>query len=65
MGSWVWLKKNPWQIFGALGAFNPIKPHRHRRVMRRHARLMEFLLHLTSSAEHWQQSTNEAESEKK
>jgi hypothetical protein len=65
MGSWVWLKKNPWQIFGALGAFNPIKPHRHRRVMRRHARLIEFLLHLTSSAEHWQQSTNEAESEKK
>lgn len=53
MGSWVWLRKNPLQIFGALGAFNPIKPHRHGRVMRRHARLIEFLLHLTASAEQW------------
>lgn len=53
MGSWAWLRKNPLQIFGALGAFNPIKPHRHRRVMRRHARLIEFLLHLTASADQW------------
>jgi hypothetical protein len=43
MGSWVWIRKNPWQIFDALGAFNPIKPHRYGRTMRRHARLVEFL----------------------
>ena len=43
MGSWRWVRKNPWQVFSALGAFNPIKPHRYGRVMRRHSRLVEFL----------------------
>ena len=43
MGSWAWVRKNPLQVFQALGFFNPIKPHRYARTMRRHARLVEFL----------------------
>ncbi len=60
MGSWAWLRKNPWQIFNALGAFNPIKPHRYRRTMRRHARLIDFLIHLTSSPDQWRGSMNQS-----
>ena len=43
IGSWRWVKKNPLQLFSRLGAFNPVKPHRHARTMRRHARLIECL----------------------
>lgn len=43
MGSWAWLKKNPLQIFQKLGVFNPIKPHRHHRILRRHLNLFDFL----------------------
>ena len=43
MGSWAWVRKNPSQLFNALGAFNPIKPHRYARTMRRHSRLVDFL----------------------
>lgn len=35
MGSWIWIRKNPWQLFSLPGPFNPIKPHRYRRTMRR------------------------------
>ncbi len=43
MGSWNWIKKNPIQLFSFLGPFNPIKPHRQRRTMRRHLPLFDFL----------------------
>ena len=43
IGSWLWVKKNPVQLFSKLGAFNPVKPHRHARAMRRHGRLIEFM----------------------
>tara|TARA_B100001248_G_scaffold262270_1_gene257137 strand:- start:18632 stop:19594 length:963 start_codon:yes stop_codon:yes gene_type:complete len=49
MGSWLWVKKNPRQLFSALGAFNPIKPHRYRRIMRRHKPLFRFMLESTHS----------------
>lgn len=51
MGSWMWLKKNPWQIFRSDGPFNPLIGHRHRRTLRRHNTLMEFLIRAVHSPE--------------
>jgi hypothetical protein len=53
MGSWMWVKKNPWQIFSRDGAFNPLKGHRHRRTLRRHQTLFDFLLRATNSPQAW------------
>ena len=53
MGSWNWIRKNPIQIFSFLGAFNPVKPHRIRRTLRRHIPLFDFLLQAISSPSHW------------
>jgi hypothetical protein len=53
MGSWLWLKKNPAQILNPMGLYNPIKEHRHERIMRRHLILIDFLLHLTRNSESW------------
>lgn len=53
MGSWLWVKKNPAQIFNALGVFNPVLPHRQERVLRRHQCLMEFLIRATASFKNW------------
>lgn len=53
MGSWMWVKKNPWQIFSPLGPFNPLKQHRHRRTLRRHNTLFEFLLRSIQVPEVW------------
>lgn len=49
MGSWSWVRKNPFQLFSLLGPFNPIKLHRHRRTLRRHLPLFQFLMSLTGS----------------
>lgn len=59
MGSWIWLKKSPLQIFSSLGAFNPMRPHRQRRVLRRHQNLFEFLLRATASHQSWSQLKQE------
>jgi hypothetical protein len=53
MGSWTWVRKNPLQALSSLGRFNPIKPHRHRRTLRRHLPLLDFLLHATASYRAW------------
>lgn len=53
MGSWLWLKKNPKQIFRPLGIFNPIMPHRLQRTLRRHLTLFEFLLRAAVSHQRW------------
>jgi len=53
MGSWAWVRKNPLQGLSALGRFNPIKPHRHRRALRRHLPLFDFLLHAAASYAAW------------
>ncbi|MBX2986933.1 MAG: DUF2817 domain-containing protein [Bdellovibrionaceae bacterium] len=53
MGSWNWVKKNPFQFFSADGSFNPVKRHRLRRVLRRHNTFFEFLLRAISSPEAW------------
>lgn len=53
MGSWLWVKKNPSQLFNTLGIFNPVKPHRQERVLRRHQCLLEFLMRAASSFKDW------------
>lgn len=53
MGSWTWVKKNPWQLFSREGIFNPIKEHRLKRTYRRHTLLFDFLLKALYSHTVW------------
>lgn len=53
MGSWIWIKKNPRQVFSSLGIFNPLLPHRLQRTLRRHHALLDFLLRAAVSHENW------------
>ncbi len=53
LGSWLWLKKNPRNMFSALGAFNPLQPHRLQRILRRHLTLFDFLQRALLSPEGW------------
>jgi hypothetical protein len=53
MGSWNWLRKNPFQIFDPLGAFHPMKPHRRSRTLRRHLYLFDFLHRAIVSPAAW------------
>lgn len=53
MGSWMWVKKRPAQAFSMLGIFNPIAPHRHQRILRRHLVLFEFLIRAATSHRRW------------
>mgnify|MGYP001544549888 FL=1 len=57
MGSWNWVKKNPRQLLYALGAFNPMIPHRHSRTMRRHLILFDFLQKITVAHGQWSKLT--------
>jgi len=49
MGSWSWVKKNPFQLFAANGLFHPIKPHRIKRTMRRHWWLLDFYVNFVAN----------------
>lgn len=53
MGSWLWIKKSPVQIFSLLGMFNPVAPHRHQRILRQHMTLFDFLIRAASSHARW------------
>jgi hypothetical protein len=53
MGSWLWVKKNPRQLFSRAGIFNPVAVHRHQRVLRRHLPLLDFLVRAAESALRW------------
>lgn len=53
MGSWIWVKKNPIQIFSKIGLFNPIKEHRLNRTLRRHYSFFDFLLYSLASHHVW------------
>jgi hypothetical protein len=53
MGSWLWVKKNPRQLFSRLGIFNPLIDHRQQRVLRRHQPLLDFLSRAACSYECW------------
>ena len=53
MGSWIWIKKNPRQLFSRNGIFNPLINHRQQRVLRRHLSLLDFLARAACSHERW------------
>lgn len=53
IGSWLWLKKNPLQIFDPIGPWHPIRPHRRHRILRRHLTLFDFLHRATGQHEVW------------
>ncbi len=59
MGSWMWLRKNPTQIFSRFGVFHPVKPHRRQRILRRHNNLFDFLHRAVMAPEAWLQFTDE------
>lgn len=53
MGSWLWVKKRPRQLFSFAGLFNPTVPHRHARVLRGHLVLIDFLLAACRNHHQW------------
>ena len=53
MGSWLWVKKNPRQLFSLHGLFNPIVEHRLNRVLRRHTVWLDFLMHAAAGHDNW------------
>ena len=53
MGSWLWVKKNPRQLFSRQGLFNPQIAHRQQRVLRRHLPLLDFLSRAACSHAMW------------
>jgi hypothetical protein len=53
MGSWLWVRKNPLQLFSLHGIFNPLIEHRQHRVLRRHAVWLDFLMRAASGYEKW------------
>lgn len=56
MGSWNWVRKNPFQLLSSLGLFHPVKPHRVKRVLRTHLTLFHFLIAATASHKTWRQN---------
>ncbi|OUS30192.1 hypothetical protein A9Q99_06855 [Gammaproteobacteria bacterium 45_16_T64] len=60
MGSWLWLKKNPKQIFDIFGVYHPIQEHRIKRVLRQHMPLLDFLIRMTASHKYWWPNTTRA-----
>lgn len=53
MGSWQWVRKNPSQVFRPFGLYDPILPHRYKRVMRRHLPLLDFFFQAALNGESW------------
>lgn len=53
MGSWLWVKKNPRQLFSRHGIFNPLIEHRRQRVLRRHLAWLDFMSRAASGYSLW------------
>jgi len=53
MGSWLWVKKNPRQLFSRQGIFNPLIEHRRQRVLRRHTAWLDFVMRAAQSHQRW------------
>lgn len=53
MGSWLWVKKRPRQLFSRAGMFNPVAPHRLQRVLRSHLLWFDFLTRAACAHQHW------------
>jgi hypothetical protein len=61
MGSWLWVKKNPRQLFSRDGIFNPLIAHRQQRVLRRHLPLLDFTFRAAASSARWLPGGDEQE----
>lgn len=53
MGSWLWVKKNPRQLFSRHGVFNPLIAHRQQRVLRSHIVMLDFFMRAATSHARW------------
>jgi Zinc carboxypeptidase len=53
MGSWLWIKKSPRQLFSRQGIFNPLPAHRQQRVLRGHLVWFEFLCRSAFAWQKW------------
>jgi hypothetical protein len=53
MGSWLWVKKNPRQLFSRHGIFNPLIAHRQQRVLRGHLPLLDFVMRAGGAWRNW------------
>jgi hypothetical protein len=53
MGSWLWVKKNPRQLFSRQGIFNPSVEHRLHRVLHGHTVWLDFMMRAAYSYENW------------
>jgi Zinc carboxypeptidase len=53
MGSWLWVKKNPRQLFSRQGMFNPSVEHRLHRVLCGHTVWLDFLMRAACSYDNW------------
>jgi hypothetical protein len=53
MGSWLWVKKNPRQLFSRHGMFNPTAQHRLQRVLRGHTVWLDFLIRAACGHQNW------------
>jgi len=53
MGSWLWVRKNPRQLFSRHGLFNPVIEHRQQRVLRRHLNWLDFITRAAASQARW------------
>lgn len=61
MGSWMWVKKNPRQLFSRQGIFNPLIEHRQQRVLRTHMAWFDFLTRAAASHRAWMPTGAERE----
>jgi hypothetical protein len=64
MGSWIWVKKNPRQLFSRHGIFNPQIEHRQQRVLRRHVAWMDFVARSACSYRAWLPDARARENER-
>jgi hypothetical protein len=65
MGSWLWVRKNPRQLFSRAGLFNPQIFHREQRVLRRHLPLLQFSLHAAAGAALWLPEAGQREQQRR
>lgn len=61
MGSWLWVRKNPRQLFSRHGMFNPLIEHRQQRVLRQHQQFLDFLSRAASGHSLWLPKNEERE----
>lgn len=53
LGSWLWIRKNPRQLFSRQGLFNPQPLHRLQRVLRGHLLWLDFLARAAGGHAGW------------